>query len=118
MRCFHKRALDCYDPTVKDVLFDVYLHGMMEEYYIHLKNLPFASFSRLMEAATMTNHCIRRIMRSNATVMRNLKKQPLVVAVDKSGGSQGSSRKREQIAKSGMRPGVFLLSNRFPMDKG
>lgn len=44
IKCFHKRALNCYDP-VADMLVGV--HGMIEDYQVHHESLQFASFSWL-----------------------------------------------------------------------
>lgn len=52
---FHERSLNYYDPLVDEVLVDVCLHGMLEEYTIFLNNLSFPCLSRLMEAACRIN---------------------------------------------------------------
>lgn len=39
------------DPVDEEVLVNVRLHGMNDEYRIFLENLTFSSFSKLMEAA-------------------------------------------------------------------
>lgn len=41
-------ATDYCDPVDEEVLVNVCLYGMLEEYHIFLGNLPFPSFSRLM----------------------------------------------------------------------
>lgn len=52
---FHDKALDCVDPVDEEVLVNVGLHGMKNEYRVFLENLMFSSFSKLMEAARRTN---------------------------------------------------------------
>lgn len=41
---FHEKALDYYDPVAKEVLVNVCLHGVFEEYRIFLENLSFSYF--------------------------------------------------------------------------
>lgn len=43
---FHDRALDCVDPVDEEVLVNVCLHGMNDEYRVFLENLTFPSFSK------------------------------------------------------------------------
>lgn len=43
-----------------EVLVNVCLHSIMEEYKIFFENLSFPSFSRLMEVALCTNKLVRR----------------------------------------------------------
>lgn len=49
------------DPVDEDVLVNVCLHGMSDEYRVFLENLMFSSFSKSMEASRHTNESIRRI---------------------------------------------------------
>lgn len=60
MRRFHERAIICYDPVAEEALFDVCLHGVIQEYHVFLENLSFPSFSKLMDVARRTNESIRR----------------------------------------------------------
>lgn len=85
--------MDYCDQVIEDVLVDICLHGMIEEYHLHLENLSFASFSRLMEAARRKNESVRKIVSYNLVIRPSLKKMPLVAAVKRSGGSRGSSSK-------------------------
>lgn len=48
---FHEKALNCVDTVDEEVLVNVYLHGMNDEYRAFIENLMFSSFSKLMEAA-------------------------------------------------------------------
>lgn len=41
--------MDYCDPVNEEILVDVCIHGMTEEYKVFLKNLSFPSFSKLME---------------------------------------------------------------------
>lgn len=63
VRRFHKRALDCCEVN-EEVFVNVFLHVVLEEYCIVLKNLVFLSFSRL--AAKRTNESVRRTSKSSA----------------------------------------------------
>lgn len=48
-----------YDLVVKEVLVDVRLHGMTEEYRNFVKNLFFHSFCMLMEATKRKNESLK-----------------------------------------------------------
>lgn len=50
IKYFYEKAQHCCDPVIEDVLVDVCLHDMIEDYRAYLKNLSFSSFSLLMEA--------------------------------------------------------------------
>lgn len=67
---FHDKTLDCVDPVDEEVLVNVCLHGMNNEYEVFLETLTFSSFSKLMEAARKTNESIRRIPKANQTFPR------------------------------------------------
>lgn len=41
---FHKISLDCYDPVNKEVLLNICLHDMNDEYRVFLENISFPSF--------------------------------------------------------------------------
>lgn len=45
MKRFHDKALDCVDPMEEEILVNVCLYGMNDEYRIFLENLTFPSFS-------------------------------------------------------------------------
>lgn len=47
---FHERALDCCDLVAEDVLVDICLHGMREDYHVHLNIVHLSLFLRLIEA--------------------------------------------------------------------
>lgn len=49
------KALDYYDPVKERMLVDICLHGMLEEYRIFLENIFVSSFSKIIEAARLTN---------------------------------------------------------------
>lgn len=48
---FHDKALDCVYLVEEDVLLNVCLYGMKNEYMVFLENITFSSFSKLMKAA-------------------------------------------------------------------
>lgn len=48
------------DLVEEEILVNVCLHGMNNEYRVFLENLTFPSFSKLMEAARQTNEPVRR----------------------------------------------------------
>lgn len=54
-RRFHERVMDYYDTVAEEVLVDVCLYDMIEEYKSFQKNLSFPCFSKLMEAVKCTN---------------------------------------------------------------
>lgn len=96
MKRFHVRAMDCCDLTPVDDLVDVCLHNMVEEYLVHPNNRFFAFFS-LMEALRRTNESVRRTMNNISTSRPNLKKWPLVVAVEKNGGERAPVQRKNRI---------------------
>lgn len=57
---FHEKALDCCGLIEEEVLVNVCLHGINDEYRVFLENLTFPSFSKLMEAARQTNEFVGR----------------------------------------------------------
>lgn len=67
---FHDKALDCIDPVEEEILVDVCLHGMNDEYRVFLENLTFSSFLKLMETARQTNESVRRTPKANRTFPR------------------------------------------------
>lgn len=52
---FHERALACCFSMAKNVLVDVYLCAILEEYRVHLETLSFASFLHLTEIVRRMN---------------------------------------------------------------
>lgn len=50
VRRFHERVRDCYDLVAKEVLVDVFFHGIVE-YIIFLKKLSFPALSKSVESA-------------------------------------------------------------------
>lgn len=60
VRRLHERALDYYDLVAGEVLVEVCLHSMMEEYSLFLESLSFSFISKLMEATRCTNESVRR----------------------------------------------------------
>lgn len=48
---FHDKALDYVDLVDEEVLVNMCLHGMNDEYRVFLENLTFSSFLKLMEVA-------------------------------------------------------------------
>lgn len=45
---FHKKMLDYVDSVYEEVLFNVHLYDMNDEYKVFLENLTLSSFSKLM----------------------------------------------------------------------
>lgn len=80
-------AMGYCDPVAKEVLSDVCLHDMLEEYRIFLKSLSFPSFS--MVVAKRTNEFVRRTSkssawnRSNLIVRSGMRKMPMITALEK-----------------------------------
>lgn len=80
-------------------------NGMVDEYRVHLENLSFSNFSRMMEAARGTNELVRRISRIGLTSRSNLsssgikplplpRKRPIIEAVERSQGPRLSTSKK------------------------
>lgn len=68
----------------EETLFDVYLHGMANEYWVYLENLTFLSFFKLMEVARRTNKSVRRASFSSCPGLLSKllpRKSPLVAAM-------------------------------------
>lgn len=65
---FHEKALICCDPVDEEVLVNVCLHGINDEYRVFLENLTFLSFLKLMEASRQANETVRRTLKSNRVV--------------------------------------------------
>lgn len=42
--CFRESAFNCYDPVAEDVLVDICLHGVIEDYPVYLKSLSIFIF--------------------------------------------------------------------------
>lgn len=119
MRRFHERAIDCCDPAAEEILVDICLRGMMEEYHKFLENLSFSSLSRLMEAAMRTNESVRRTSRSSngasrpsPTVRPQSRKRPIVATLKEGKGSRPSSSKRPSFDKK--EPRQFPILPLFP----
>lgn len=55
VRRLHEKDMDCCDPMEKEVLLNMCLHGMAEEYRIFLENQSFSPFPKLMEAKRGSN---------------------------------------------------------------
>lgn len=94
VRWFHEKGARLCDPVDEEVLVNVYLHVMVNEYLVHLDNLSFPSFSRLMEATERTNKSVRRTSMMNSagyfncfsSAIRPLpppRKRPTIMAVGK-----------------------------------
>lgn len=65
---FHEMALYYNDLVVEDVLVDLCLQGLIEDYIIYLENLLFPFSSKLMEAARPTNEPLRKTSRSSSLI--------------------------------------------------
>lgn len=122
---FHDKALDCVDRVDEEVLVNVCLHGMNDEYLVFLENLTFSSFSKLMEAARRTNESVRRTPKANRifpTTRPFAKRKQAVAAVEADHGSGPSSHKKptqrpdnreyRQKKKSFLHCHLFLVKRR------
>lgn len=49
VKIFLVEVLDCCGSVAKDMLVDVCIHGIVEDYIIYIENLSFSSFFRLRE---------------------------------------------------------------------
>lgn len=72
----------------EDVLVDVCLHGITDEYHG-------------MEVARTRDECIKRIVRSSAAIRPSLKKRPLVAAAKNNGGTRDSNSKKGAYNRKG-----------------
>lgn len=82
---FHEKTLDCVDPVNEEVLVNVCLHGMNDEYRVFLENLTFSSFSKLMEKGRPKNESMRRTPKSSSAVplyMPFQKKRHIVATIE------------------------------------
>lgn len=68
MKRFHDKALDCVNPVEEEILINVCLHGINDEYRVFLEDLTFLSFSKLMKAASQTNELVRRTPKPSRTL--------------------------------------------------
>lgn len=93
------------DPVAKNVLVDVCLHGMIEEYRVHLKNLFCASFSQLREATKKRNELFRRTMRFNLGSNQGFEEV-----------TYGHNKKRMEELKSNSQKGSYNNSRYEAMD--
>ncbi|OMO61386.1 Ubiquitin-conjugating enzyme, E2 [Corchorus capsularis] len=57
---FRERVLDVHDAHNEKELVKVCIHGMFNEYRIHLENLPLDTFATLVDATRRTNSTIQR----------------------------------------------------------
>lgn len=102
---FHEMALYYNDLVVEDVLLDLCLQGLIEDYIIYLENLLFPFSSKLMEAARPTNEPLRKTSRSSSLIWSSSlvrsapKKRPLVLAIEKSKGALPLQRNNHMIRR-------------------
>lgn len=94
---FHNKALDCINLVDEEVLVNVCLHGMNEEYRVFLENLTFSSFSKLMKAARQTNESVRRAPKSSRafSMATPFVKRKQAVAAGENDQKDGPSRQKE-----------------------
>lgn len=91
MKRFHKKALDCRDPVAEDMLVEVCLQGMIENYMIFSENLSFPFLLLLMETARRTN--VTKTLKSSLTIWYVSKKRPVIQIVEKGKSDKGCSSK-------------------------
>lgn len=77
---FNEKELDSYNPVAKNILVDICLHGMIEDYRIYLKNLSFSSFSRLMEPVRWKNRTRQKDLEIQFSESMS-KKKLMIVAI-------------------------------------
>lgn len=122
MRRFHEKALDCCNIVDEEVLVNVCVHSMREEYNIFLENLSFTSFSKsLKQLATQINQCTglqgQRCNQTQPHPMAQLapKKRPIVTPLKNDRGSKPSNTKRSTFEKK--KPKEYLDLPPFPCDQ-
>lgn len=93
---FHDKALDCIDPVDEEVLVNVCLYDMKDEYRVFLKSLTFSSFSKLMEAVRRKNESVRLTPNSRVfpTAKPFSKRKQTVAAVEAGQKARSSGQKR------------------------
>lgn len=101
---FHDKAHDCIVLVLEEVLVNVCLHGMDDEYKVSLENLTFLSFSKLMEAARRTNKSVRRAPKPSRafSIMRSFAKRKqtgIAVEGDQKAESSGQKRPTQMLEK-------------------
>lgn len=89
MKRFHKKTLNCDNLVAEDVLVNVCLEGMIEDYWIYL-GIFRISLSRLIEVARRTNKSVRKTWRSSSLIRSRLKKRPIIIVVGKNKGAKAS----------------------------
>lgn len=70
----HERALVCCFSVAENVLVDVDIRRILEEYVVRLETLSFTSFLRLMEIVRRMNYSVKKSLRYNSVIRPSLKK--------------------------------------------
>lgn len=60
--------MECCDPVDEEMLVNVCLHRMSDEYRVFLENLTFPSFLKLMEASKHMNEFVRKTPKPSQVV--------------------------------------------------
>lgn len=101
----------------EDVLVDLSLHFMTEDYRINLESLFFSSFSRLMETARCTNELVRKtsrsssLIRSSSLVRTVSKKRTMITIIEKGKGARFPVQRKHAMARR--RPRNFQFYRPF-----
>lgn len=118
---FHEKRLDCCNQIDEEVIVDLYLHDMNEEYRVFHKNFSFLSFSKLMEASRPTNESVRRTLKLSRTVNTARpfpKKRAMIVTIEKSQEAEPSNQRKpltgETISALRQRESHILLYHPLP----
>lgn len=99
VKMLHETNLDCCNLVAEDVLVDVCLYGLIEDYRIYMENLSFSSISWVMQAARRTNWSVitnsrpSSLIRSSSVVRCAPKKRPINATVKKGKGAKVPSEK-------------------------
>ncbi|OMO94501.1 Ribosomal protein L46 [Corchorus capsularis] len=92
---FRERVLDVHDAHNEKELVKVCIHGMFDEYRIHLENLPLDTFATLVEAARRTNSTIQR--QKESYNKRNVHVVQFRERDERSGGNRPPKRSKKDF---------------------
>lgn len=100
---FHEKVLDCCDLVVEEMLVDVCLYCMTENF---LENSSFPSFYKLMEAAHRTNSVnnleVQFSTKSNPMIRPASRKRPMVMTLEKCKGARLLARRSQSMARESL----------------
>lgn len=96
------------------MLVNLYLHGMIEEYHIVLKNLFLSSFLKLMEVVCCTNELVRPSFTGASSSNSSLRKRSLIATFRNGEGSRSLNLKKTIHDRRG--PRQFPTLSPLPCD--